>query len=121
MKTIRRLTVLMGFVAALVFGASHLSAAPFLVNQGPPVWCFGLNDLDQCVLFLGTEATCANVSPCSAGLVSMPDLNFCFGANEFDECVLFLGTREQCDNLNPCVGGAGQFPRVPKSRVDRAN
>jgi hypothetical protein len=121
MKTIKRLTVLVGFVVVMVFGASPLYAAPFLVNQGPPVWCFGLNDLDQCVLFLGTEATCMNVSPCSAGIETMPDLTFCFGANEFGECVLFLGTRERCDNLNPCVGGAGQFPRAPKFRVDGAN
>jgi len=122
MKTVRRLTELTGLVALLMFGAGQSYAAPPWVNQGPPVWCFGLNSLEQCVLFLGTAETCMNVDPCLSGAVDPTgnNLYFCFGMDDVSgQCKLFLGG--DCTSLAPCMGGAGQFPRPPRFRAVDGN
>ena len=113
MKAMAKLMVLMAVMS--IVGAGPVLAAPaFVVPQGPPVWCFGLNQFDQCVLYLGTAETCRNLAPCSASSLGIPstDLTMCFGADDVTgECKLFLGTEERCESLDPCRSVNGLLPR----------
>lgn len=126
MKTIKRLAVLTGLVATLMFGVSHLYAAPpHAVPQGPPVWCWGVNSIGQCVLFLGNEQTCMNVEQCIFGSLAVPTptdplggIHFCQGM-QGDECVVFLGDENACNNVEPCLATNGQLPRAPRLAADR--
>lgn len=105
-------------VLSLILGPGQVFAAPpFTVPQGPPVWCFGLNERDQCVLYLGTEETCRSLAPCSDASLGIPTtgLTFCFGADEVTgECKVFLGSEESCDSLEPCRAIGGLLPRAGK-------
>ncbi len=112
-------------VGAVLLWALTASAGPVApVPQGPPFWCYGLNDLDQCVLFLGTEQSCMNVSPCNnfsaagGGTPVETEQWFCMGEDEFGRCQLYVATRrEQCETLTPCRAILGQLPRLPKVRA----
>ncbi len=85
-----------------------------------PTFCWGLNNLDQCVLFYGSANSCNNVSPCNNSsyntgeiksaiaevAIGQNDLTFCYGADDVTgQCKLFLGTREQCNHVEPCSVG----------------
>jgi hypothetical protein len=120
-----RSTSKMTICAALLFGLTawggQVLAGPNLaVPQGPPVWCFGLNEFDRCVLYLGSAETCKNLAPCldtSVGLPPDTGLTFCFGADDVTgDCRVFLGTREACSSLDPCRAVNGQLPRAPVLR-----
>jgi hypothetical protein len=94
-------------------------AGPSVGVQGPPVWCFGANEFDQCVLYLGSEETCQNLNPCLDASLGLPTtgLTFCFGADDVTgECKVFLGSREDCSSLEPCRAVNGQLPRAPLRR-----
>lgn len=106
-------------VLSLIFGAGQVFAAPpFTVPQGPPVWCFGLNQLEtQCVLYLGTAETCQTLDPCSDASLGLPatGLTFCLGADDVTgECKVFLGSERSCDSLEPCRSVNGLLPRPEK-------
>jgi hypothetical protein len=109
--------LLLGLTA---WGGPVLAGPNLTVPQGPPVWCFGLNELDQCVLYLGSAETCKNLNPCSEASVGFPTitgLTFCFGADDVTgECRLFLGTREACSSLDPCRAVNGSLPGAPVLR-----
>src|SRR5262245_10911647 len=105
-------------VLSLIAGPAQLLAAPpFVLPQGPPVWCFGLNQFDQCVLYLGTEESCQSLQECSSPSLGIPTtgLTLCFGADDVTgECRLFLGTAERCESLDPCRAVSGLLPRAGK-------
>jgi hypothetical protein len=119
-----RLTSKVAMCAAFLLGLTAwggpvLAGSSLAVPQGPPVWCFGLNEFDQCVLYLGSAETCKNVSPCLDANFGLPTtgLTFCLGADDVTgECRLFLGTREACGSLDPCRAVNGQLPRAPLQR-----
>jgi hypothetical protein len=122
MKTMLTMSMtLVAVVSSLIFGAGEvLAAPPFVVPQGPPVWCFGLNQFDQCILYLGTEETCRNLEPCSDASLGIPTtgLTFCFGADEVTgECKIFLGSEESCNSLEPCRAVGGLLPRAGKLKA----
>ena len=82
------------------------------------MWCFGLNDLDQCILYLGSEQSCQNLAPCSTASLRLPipdsGVTLCFGRDDdTGQCKLFFGTRETCDNVEPCRAVNGRLPRAP--------
>lgn len=118
MRTIPKVMVSVALAFGLTSAAGQALAEPaFVVPQGPPVWCFGLNEFDQCVLYLGTAETCQNLRPCSAPNLGIPitGLTLCFGADEVTgECRLFFGTEETCNSLEPCRAVIGQLPRSPR-------
>jgi hypothetical protein len=104
-------------LSLILWAGQAVAAPPFVVPQGPPVWCFGLNEFDQCVLYLGNAQTCQNLAPCSDASLGIPTtgLTFCFGADDVTgECKVFLGSRESCDSLEPCRAVSGQLPRAGK-------
>ena len=82
-----------------------------------PTFCFGENDLGQCVPFFGSAKACENINPCSPQssdavaaaigrtVIQPRDLFFCYGLNSLDQCTLFLGSKEACDTLEPCPLG----------------
>jgi hypothetical protein len=118
MKTMTKVMMHVALLLGLTAGAGQVSAGPNLaVPQGPPVWCFGLNQFDQCVLYLGTATTCQHLEPCSDASLGLPTtgLTFCFGADEVTgECKLFLGSEQACSSLEPCRAVNGQLPRAPR-------
>lgn len=118
MKPLTNLMTAVALVLGLMSGTGQVLAGPQLaVPQGPPVWCFGLNEFDQCVLYLGSAQTCQNLNPCSAPSLGIPatGLTLCFGADDdTGQCRLFLGTEETCDNVEPCRAVNGQLPRAPR-------
>ena len=86
------------------------------LHGGPPVWCFGLNELDQCVLYLGNDHTCQNLTPCLGTTFGLPtgELTFCLGKDDrTGQCRLFLGTESQCASVEPCRAVNGRLPRAP--------
>lgn len=124
MKTITTFAFRAILLSGLLLGSVLLHAAPPLAApQGEPVWCFGLNQFDQCVLYLGTAQSCRNVEKCAIPSVtpdpSTPDPTFCFGENDLGECQLFLGSREQCNNVAACRAINGKLPRAPKLTAPR--
>jgi hypothetical protein len=118
MRTIPKLMMYVALPLGLISGVGQAVAGPELtVPQGPPVWCFGLNQFDRCVLYLGTAQTCQNLEPCSAPSLGIPTtgLTLCFGADDVTgECRLFFGTEETCSSLEPCRAVIGQLPGAPK-------
>jgi hypothetical protein len=124
MKTMTRFACRAILLSGLALGSSQLQADPPLAGpQGPPVWCFGLNQFDQCVLYLGTEQSCKHLEKCTTPSVtpdpSTPDPTFCFGENDLGECQLFLGSREQCNNVVACRAVNGKLPRAPRLTAPR--
>lgn len=124
MKTITRFAfrsiLMLGFALG---GVAAVAAPPLAAPQGPPVWCFGLNEFDQCVLYLGNAQSCKNLAKCTLPSVtpdpSTPDPTFCFGEDDLGQCKLFLGSREACDSVVPCRAINGQLPRAPKLSAPR--
>lgn len=110
--------------AAVVGGLVMLAVVTANANPanvglgGAPVWCFGANEFDQCVLYLGTKESCQNLAPCLGTIFGLPtprELTFCLGADDVTgECRLFLGTESQCQSLDPCRAVPGQLPRAPR-------
>ena len=93
-----------------------------------PTFCFGENDLGQCVLYFGSANSCNNVNPCNNNSIDVrplkqainrtlfggDDLTFCYGLdNTTDECKLFLGSEESCANVAPCQL---EFKQLKKAR-----
>ena len=124
-NVIKSMAVTSILVLCMLWTANAFAAPPIPVPQGPPVWCYGLNDLDQCVLFLGTEQSCKNINPCNTfsaaprgGTIPVSsDLWFCMGEDEFGRCQLFAGSEEACKDVTPCKAIIGQLPRLPKLRA----
>jgi hypothetical protein len=118
MRTMTKWMTRVAVVVILVGGPMSVFAAPpFVLPQGPPVWCFGLNEFDQCTLYLGSAESCQNIQPCSAPSLGLPssDLTLCFGADDVTgECRLFLGTEERCASLEPCRAIPGLLPQPGK-------
>ena len=106
---------------AIILTAGSASAFYNSIFDSPPVWCWGEVN-DECHLFLGTEQSCKNVSPClsfrSADLAltatgaprtftpELGGLEFCMGWVEGEGCMVFLGTEESCKNIQPCFARA---------------
>ena len=106
---------------AIILAAGSTSAFYNSIFDSPPVWCWREAN-DECRLFLGTEQSCKNASPClnfrSADLALTPTgapkiitpelrgLEFCMGWVEGKGCMVFLGTEESCRNIKPCFARA---------------
>jgi hypothetical protein len=118
MKTMTKAMMHVALLLSLTTGAGQALAGPDLTEpQGPPVWCFGLNEFDQCVLYLGTAQTCQNLRPCLDSSLGIPitGLTLCFGADDVTgECKLFFGSEEACNSLDPCRAVIGRLPRAPR-------
>lgn len=82
-----------------------------------PTFCFGENDLGQCVLFFGSANSCNNINPCinsapstraisstvAKMAISQDDLTFCYGQDAVSgQCMLFAGPQSACESLEPC-------------------
>ena len=125
MKRFQKLSIKTGLIAFLfLFSHQVFSGPPLPGVPGSPHFCWGLNGFDQCVLFLGTEESCKNVSPGLLGSAQTPTENgrgeptYCQGENEFGECVLYIGDETGCDSLIPCRAALGQMPRAPRVKPD---
>jgi hypothetical protein len=129
METIRKFTVLAGFVALIMIGAGYTQAGPpFPVPQGPPVFCWGVNSLDQCVLFLGTEQTCMNVEECllssqtceepQALCTYMDSGGFCVAEIMASNGHTVDGTN--CAAMPRCSARLGTLPSAPRAVCEEA-
>lgn len=97
---------------------TSISGSRWTLPVDDPTWCFGENDLGQCVLFYGSRNACENTVPCTdrsspsrreltakVGTIAFDDdLTFCWGMDEVtNQCVLYLGSKKSCDHVTPCT------------------
>ena len=120
------------FADSAILKANPMAAFGPSIPVDSPTFCWGLNNLDQCVLYYGSANSCSNTTPCnntSYGTkeiksavadvaIGRGDLTFCYGADDVTgQCKLFLGTREQCDHVEPCsVGFKKLDPKLTTGR-----
>ena len=136
LTTSRALGVVLGaaLMNAVLSPVVHADSAVLKATQsatfGPsipvdsPTFCWGLNNLDQCVLYYGSANSCNNIAPCNNRAsstaeiksaiaevaIGQKDLTFCYGKDDVTgQCTLFLGSREQCNHVEPCSVGFKQL------------
>ena len=117
MMLIRKITsmIILGMFYLTVSSVSYANPSIPIVE---PTYCFGENNLGQCVLYFGSASSCANINPClnngtlsyrrltkaiSDVVLKVDEKTFCYGINDTTkQCTLFYGSKKSCKNLRPC-------------------